>query len=470
MKDWLKKVLKQKQDARAVLKEKGDKSNDLDEVRSINVQDIALGAEIRDIESQLQKVEDEERAAQELANTQNAAQQSQQVPGFDSSRPLAGDQQRSVVDPLASTSMGAGGQANPNQPQGETRSHGSFAYGGLPSGHSEEARQKEHFQKCEQRGADLKDRKPVVFTAEDFPEFRAVTIGASNLVTQAKYSNILIPKFNEVSGVIDVVNAIPMNGGESYTQGFEIQSGTGDYTAETDSYVTADPTFGYVAIQKAKITAYSELTDEAKKLPNVDYQSRVGANMVIAIRKKLAAQIMLGGGTNNQLTGIFNAPTNVMPVALVDIPMSVIDETTLDLIVFSYGGDENVEGGQYLILNKKDLAAFAAVRATTGQKLYNITLNGNVGTISSDNSYAVNFIVNSNCPAMSDPTVPANTYCMAYGSPAAYELPVFSQIEVMESIDFKFQTGQLAFRSSIWSGGNVVKYRGFTRIQKVAAV
>ncbi|KLU66750.1 phage capsid family protein [Desulfosporosinus acididurans] len=455
MKDWLKKLLKQKQDVRAALKEKGLKSESLDEVRGISTQVEALDAEIRDIESQLQKIEDEER--------------SQQNPQFDSSRPLEGEQ-RGSADPIVGANFGSGqGQPPQPQPQGETRSFGKFAYN-LAPGVSEEQRAKEYLQKCEQRGQDLKDRKPVIFTAEDFPELRAVTIGASNLVTQAKYSNILIPKFNEVSGVVDVVNAIPMAGGESYTQGFEVSSGTGDYTTETGDYADADPTFDYVSIQKAKITAYSELTDEAKKLPNADYQSRVAANMIVAIRKKLAAQIIVGAGGANQLVGIYKAPVNVMPVADVDLGISEIDETTLDKIVFAYGGDENVEGGQYLFLNKKDLAAFAAIRASTGQKLYNITLNGNVGTISSDRSYAVNFIINSACAALSEANTAVDAYTMTYGSPSIYELPVFSQIEVLESLDYKFKSGQLAFRSSVWAGGNVVKYRGFTRIKKVAAV
>lgn len=451
MKEWLQKLLKQKQEARSDLKEKGKKSEVLDEVRSITAQLEALDAEIQNVEGQLAVLAEEERKALN--------------PDFDSQR-TPEDNKRGVTDPLLVANQGAGNPAG--QPQGDVRSLGAFPYG--TGGHSDESREKEYLQKCEQRGADLKDRRVVTFGAEDFPELRAVTVATGNLITQKKYSDILVPKFNEVSSIIDVVAGIPLNGGESYTQGFEISSGTADYTTETGSYTDADPVFGYVSIGKAKITAYSELTDEARKLPNVDYQSRVAANMIISLRKKIAAQIVLGAGGANQITGIFNAPVNVMPVASTDLGISAIDETTLDSIIFSYGGDENVEGGQYLFLNKKDLAAFAAVRATTGQKLYNITLNGNVGTISSDRSYAVNFIINSAIPALSDPATAIDAYSMIYGSPASYEMPVFSQIEVLESLDFKFQTGQMAFRSSIWCGGNTAKYRGFTRVKKIAAV
>lgn len=461
MKKKLLEMLAKKETRKQEILTKVQASEDITEVRSLNTELGTLNGEITELRSMVDALPDESTPGQAPGQVPGQGEEfrGDPKPGAPGTNP----EQRGQAGAQILSTYGAG---NGQQPQGQARSIGQFLLGGLPSGASEEQRAKEYLEKCEQRGQDLKDRKPVIFTAEDFPEFRAVTIGASNLVTQAKYSNILVPKFNEVSGIVDVVNAIPLAGGESYTQGFEVSSGTADYSTETGDYNDADPTFDYVSIGKAKITAYSELTDEVKKLPNVDYQSRVSANMIVAIRKKLAAQIILGAGGANQLMGINNAPVNVMPVASVDLEIAAIDENTLDLIVFSYGGDENIEGGQYLILNKKDLAAFAAVRATTGQKLYNITLNGNTGTISSDRSYSINYIINSACAALSDAATASGAYTMIYGSPAVYEMPVFSQIEVLESIDYKFKSGQLAFRSSVWAGGNVVKYKGFTRIKK----
>lgn len=377
-----------------------------------------------------------------------------------------------ATDPLAQAAVGGGAAQRSAQPQGTLSPVASAAYG--MGAINQRNVEKELHDKYEQRGQDLKDRKPVVFEPQElrglFPklEQRAVTIASSNLVTEQKYSDILKPWFQQVSGLVDLVNAIPLNGGESYTQGFEVQSGEGDYTTETGNYTSSDPTFDYVSIGKAKITSYTELTDEVRKLPNVDYQTYVANQMTISIRKKIGAQILLGAAGSNQFTGIYNAPANVMPTADVDLLISEIDEDTLDKIVFGYGGDEAVEGGQWLILNKADLAAFAAVRATTGQKLYNITLNGQTGTISSDRSYSVNFVINSAAAALSNANTATDAYTLAYGSPAVYEMPVFSPIEVMESLDYKFQTGQMAFRASMWAGGNVTKYKGFTRVKKAA--
>lgn len=353
-------------------------------------------------------------------------------------------------------------------PQGQLNVLSTFSVG-QSLDVDEEKREADLESKYEARGADLKSKKSVTFDLEEIPELRAVTVGGGTLIVEKKYNNTLNPKFNEVSSLVDLVNGVPLIGGESYTKGFEVSSGEGNYTTEEGTYTDADPTFGYVTIGKAKITAYAEVTDEAMKLTNINYQSSVAKSIGEALRKKITKQIIVGAGGANALTGIFNAPTNVIPTAS-DVLVSEIDSDTLDSIVFGYGGDEEVEGGGYLILNKKDLAAFAAIRSTDGKKLYKIKKNGNTGTISSDDSFEVPFIINSACAALSATGTAVDTYCMAYGMVKAYEMPIFSPVTVEESRDFKFKTGQIAYRGSVWAGGNVAMHKGFVRVKKVAAV
>lgn len=323
--------------------------------------------------------------------------------------------------------------------------------------------------KYETRGADLKAKKPVIVSFNETPEERAVTLGSATLVNEHKYASDIAGTFNEISGIIDQVNSVPLNGGESYTKSFEVSTGEGDYTTETGAYHDTDPVVDYVEIGKAKITAYTEITDEAAKLPNINYQALVVKNVRNAIRKKITKQILIGAGGANALVGIFNAPVNVIPLAS-DIEIAEIDADTLDTIVFGYGGDEDIEGGCVLALNKDDLAAFAAIRGANGEKLYEITKNGNTGTISSKGSFSVPFVINSVCPALSSALTADETYCMAYGKPATYEMPVFSPVTIEESKDFKFSTGQICYRGAVWVGGNVGAYKGFARIKKVAAV
>jgi HK97 family phage major capsid protein len=403
-------------------------SEDVKELRSINTELEELNSEIAELRGILGAYDDEEGEEEERGQQEGEAEQRSGSP--------VGRQQV-----LATYGLGTGQKSG------------------------EEKRQQEEREKYEQRGADLKAKKPVEFDLDEVPELRAVSIGGGSLVAETKYKRELNPTFNEVSRVIDTVNTVPLIGGESYEAGFEISSGEGDYTTEQGNYAEAEPKFGYVSIGKAKITAYAEMTDESMKLPNVDYQSRVRASIVKALRKKVSKQILVGPGGANAITGIFNAPAVVIPVET-DLTITEIDGDTLDNIVINYGGDEEVEGVGYLMLNKKDLAAFAAVRDANGRKLYKIKTSGSTGTISSDESFEVPFIINSACPALSAEATEADTYCMAYGMMMGYELPIFSPLTVEESRDFKFRTGHIAYRGSVWAGGNVAMYKGFIRVKK----
>lgn len=432
----LKALLEKKQAHKISLQQRALETEEVSEIRSINTEVLQLNEEIRDLEDLISEADQEEQR-------QKRDQQEEEQRGQDAHEG-DGEQRGQGFNPL--------------------RSLGSYSIGDHST---QDARAKEVKEKYEERGAYLKEGRSVIFTLDEMSEFRAISLGSSNLVTETKYKKTLAPSFNEVSGLIDLVNAVPLIGGESYMAGFEKNVGEGGYTTEDGNYTEADPEYDNVSVGKAKITAYSEITDEAKKLPNVDYSSRVANSIAKAIRKKITRQTLIGAGGSNQITGIFNAPANVMPIADTDIEISSIDADTLDKLVFGYGGDEDVEGGAWLILNKKDLAAFASIRSTDGKKLYNITLNGNVGRISSDNSFGVNFIINSAAPALSASGTAANTYCMAYGFPFAYEMPIFSQIEVQESRDYKFRSGQIAFRGAIWIGGNTTMYKGFSRAKKV---
>lgn len=432
----LKKLLKQKEDRRSELGITAKKTEDIAELRSINSEIEAINAEIEELRGMISEIEAEE--AQKTEEEKRSAD------------PVAGDEPEQRGEPGKKQVIATYGAGT-----GEVR------------GEIDDKMVKNY----EMRGADLKTGKPIVISPEATAEERAVTVASSNLVVQKKYSGTIADTFNDVSGLIDQVAAVPLQGGESYTKSFVTGYGEGGYTAEGIAYTSAEPTFDNVEIGKAKITAYAEITEEVEKLPNLDYVSYVSETMRRAIRKKITKQILIGAGGANALTGIFNAPANVIPVAS-DIEISEIDETTLDTIVFGYGGDEDVEGQAVLVLNKDDLAAFNAVRYTDNKRAYKLKLNadGNSGTITSDGSFEVPFIINSAAPALSAAGTAVDTYCMAYGKLATYEMPVFSPLTVQKSTDFKFSTGQIAFKASIFAGGNVASYKGFARIKKVAAV
>ncbi|MFW6029145.1 MAG: phage major capsid protein [Halanaerobiales bacterium] len=440
MLEKLKKMLAKKEERKKELRTKVKESEDVVELREINEELLQLDEDVREIKGLMAQAEARE-------NNQEGEE----------------GEERSTENPE--------GEERASGPVGDTQVVATYGIGnGEETGDAEKrAKMKE---KYEQRGKDLKDGKKVTFSLDELPEFRAVTVGGGTLVVPSHESNTLNEKFNEVSSLIDRVHSVPLPGGNAYKKGFEVSAGEGDYTTEEGEYADADPEYDYVDINKAKITAYAEISDEAVNLPNINYQSMVAKDIQTALRKKMTKHILVGEGGSNALNGIFNAPTKVIPSDS-DKEVAEIDEDTLDQIVFGYGGDEEIEGGAVLVLNKKDLAAFAAVRLSDGKKAYKIKKdrnNGNTGTISSEGSFQIDYVINSAAPALSAEGTAGDTYCMAYGMVQAYEMPIFSDVEVEESKDFRFKSGQIAYRGSVWAGGNVAKYKGFMRIKKAAAV
>ncbi len=292
-----------------------------------------------------------------------------------------------------------------------------------------------------------------------------------NRVIQVSSNEVLVPEFvagglapvpyAQVSTLVDKVKVVNLNGGETYKKSFVKSNGTAGLTAEGAAATETEPAFGYVTITKVKITAYTEITEELEKLPSIPYQAEVLKNINVSLKKKISEQILRGAGTSNTFTGIF-CDTAVALSDTTALELSAITDTTLDDIIFAYGGDEEVEGGAVLILNKNDLRAFAGLRTSEGRKVHTVDyINQTIDGIP--------YVINSNCKAIADTATTAGEYAMAYGALKNYEVPVFSAVEIGKSVDYKFKDGIICYKASVFTGGNVVGYKGFLRIKKKAA-
>lgn len=407
---------------KAELVERSKKSEDVNELRSINaeVDDInGQIAELRSLIAQEQKAAEERKAAEDKAKAEQEAE----------ARTAA------VADEQAQERSAKFVQGKGFEKRGASKLGGEA---------DTEARMAKF-------GEDLKER-------------RSVTVASSNIILPRTDATNIKPGFLEVSNLIDSVSTLALAGGESYRQPYEKTTADGTYTAEGAEYTDTDVTFGYADIAKAKVTAYSEMTEEIEKLPAAPYAQAILDGIQRSVRKKIAKEILVGAGTADAIVGIFSKKATAIDAAT-DKEIAKIDNTTLDDIIFSYGGDEAVEGQCVLILNKADLKAFSAVRTTDGKAFYDIKVagNGGSGTIN-----AIPFIINSACKAVSATDTASGSYCMAYGNLANYQLTVFSQLDVKRSDDYKFKSGMVCHRGSVFVGGNVVSYNGFLRIKKSA--
>ncbi|QSB10450.1 phage major capsid protein [Lysinibacillus fusiformis] len=298
----------------------------------------------------------------------------------------------------------------------------------------------------------------------DLLENRAITVASGDLVLPKHTAKDIKGTFNQTSSLIDRVTHVPLEGGESYERPYEKGHGTGDYSSENAEYNTAESEFDYATISKTKITAYSEETEEVTKLPAANYSNVITGGINKALRRKITREILIGTGAAGRLVGIFSEAASAIS-ADTDIEIAKIDASTLDNIIYAYGGDEDVEDAAVLILNKHDLKAFATLRTTDGKKVYEVKPSGNTGTID-----GVPFIINSACASISSSATVAGVYAMAYGPLSNYELATFSPTEIKRSTDYKFKQGMIAHRGSVFIGGNVVAQNGFLRVKKAEAI
>jgi HK97 family phage major capsid protein len=422
MLEKLKKLLAAKEARRQEIDTKSDASTDLTELRSLTTEITAINAEILELRGMIETIEKEQKGGDPLAD-QQIESRAAALPGQGTILATfgSGSEMRSVVDDL--------------------------------------------MKQVEARAAQLMDGKAVIFTPEELQalEKRAVTLAGGTLLVPKHQSSTLNPSFNEISSVINQVNSISLPGGDTYSKGYEIGIGEGDYTTETGNYTESDPTFGYVDIVKAKITVYSEITDEVKKLPAVDYAAYVSSAVLNMLRKKISKEIFVGTGGANKLRGILTSTGNLTN----DIDLATIDANSLTKIVFGYGGSEDVEGGATLYVNKLTLQQFAEVRGTDSKPVYKITMNGNTGTIGyADGSLTVPYTLSSVLTSFA--ATAEDAFFGVYGNAMAYELTMFSGVEILESRDFKFRTGQIAYRGSVFAGGSPAAFKGFSRLKKNA--
>ena len=290
-------------------------------------------------------------------------------------------------------------------------------------------------------------------------EGRTITVSSEEMLLPEHTASTIAPvPFAEVSTLVDKVKVVNLNGGETYKKSFLKSHGEAGLTAEGSAYTETEPTYGYCTITKVKVTAYTEITEELEKLPALPYQAEVLKNINVSLRKKISQQILRGAGDSNTFTGIFSDKADALKEGTA-LELTEITDTTLDDIIYAYGGDEEVEGGAVLILNKNDLRAFARLRTKEGRKVHNIdykacTIDG------------IPYVINSHCKAISDPSTTTGEYCIAYGSLQNYEVPIFSPVEIGKSTDYKFKDGIICYKASVFTGGNVVGYNGFLRVKK----
>ena len=175
---------------------------------------------------------------------------------------------------------------------------------------------------------EIREQKELVEKrAKDLIEGRAITVASSDiLLPKHQSSDLATAPFRQVSSFVDLTKMKNLQGGESYEEPFVKSYGEGGETAEGADYTTAETEFGNAEINKVKITAYAEFSEETEKLPAADYESEIRKGVEVALKKRLAYNQICGAGTSNTFTGILStADNNVCVLKSDDLTINKLD-------------------------------------------------------------------------------------------------------------------------------------------------
>ena len=449
MKDYLEKVISSKTQEAENIRAEVKKAETADEVRALGDTLEKVLTELNEAKEQLAKLEeeqvneestDEETKAEEEGTEEEEPSNEEESEEDERTEDEEGEEKEPTSEDVQRSANWVKVDANNLKKVASFEERGGNKM-------NEETRKAELKEK-EQRGVALK-------------EGRAITVASSEILLPVhQSSDLATAPFRQVSSFVDLTKIRNLQGGESYEAPFVKNYGEGGLTEEGADYTEAETEFGKAQINKVKITAYAEISEELEKLPSADYESEVRKGVEVALKKKLAKEQINGTGENNSFTGIMSTVAgNTAVLTTDDLEISTIDQDTLNNIIFSYGGDEEVEQKGVIVLNKADLLAFSLVRNEIGDHAYKIDLaNQTINTVP--------YVINSNCKALTAEGTATGAYTMFYGIPQHYETAIFSPVDIQKSYDYKFKQGMIAYKASVFAGGNTTSYRGFMRIKK----
>lgn len=290
--------------------------------------------------------------------------------------------------------------------------------------------------------------------------FNATTVATGTIVQPTGAgTNIHDPVGNQVSSIIDQVTVQDMTGMGSYQEPYvktemEAQSGKVDTvsgTARTES----DPTFGIAEIRPREVSVTSYVDRNIARLSPADYYAKVMAMAMRAMRRAIAKMIINGDGEGSPaMFGITNAKNKASENIFAEETITAIDATTLDQLYFAYGSDVAIGANARLLLTKKNLKAFGALRGTNEKRrLLDIVpdmANPNAGIIR-DGGVVIPYTISAD----------ATDQKLLYGDPANYLMGLFGDYSIRVDESVKAVERMYTILGDVMVGGNLVVDKGF---------
>ncbi|MCQ2087991.1 MAG: phage major capsid protein [Bacilli bacterium] len=328
----------------------------------------------------------------------------------------------------------------------------------------------------EERAAEIKRSGRMSIEFDDVKagafEQRSTLIASDTILTPTKSADVINDNLNPVSSIIDQVTVIDATGAGSYEEPYvKSESEAGDRTDGLANSTPSDPVFRVAKMAPQLIDVTSYVSKNIEKVSPVAYAEKIKQLALKALRRKVADAIVNGNGSFFGIKTAKNTKNEDICKTLT-VTSTTIGAGTLNDIVFSYGGSDELAGNARLYLTKEDLKAFGDVRGTNEKKnLYEIipdAQNPNIGTIK-QGGLIVPYTIMSGLTSLSKATAgSAPIQTMLYGAPTNYEVALFGNYEVEVSKDYKFAEGLLTIMGEVMAGGNVIVDGGFVVVTLAA--
>ncbi len=332
--------------------------------------------------------------------------------------------------------------------------------------------------KAAERGLALQEKSTVKYSvAELRAGLKSTTLASGSIAKPTAVGQMHDSLENVISSIIDEVRVVNLSGLGAINEPIEVsdmeaQGGAVASLAGT-ARTASDPTFTYAKISPTEVNVTSFIDRNLRRLTPVEYESRCRNAVMRSLRRKIADFIVNGDGqTSPAMYGIKNAVDYNGNALFKTLNMPSIGVDSLDEIVFSYGGNDNLGANARLYLTKTDLKAIGALRGTNEKKrLFDIefTGNGNTGFIV-NGGMRIPFTIHSGLTSLSgaergSAAVPT----MIYGDPQNYELGLFGDTDVRIDTSVKSIERMDALLGDTFVGGNLIVKNGFVVVMLPAA-
>ncbi|MBQ3072680.1 MAG: phage major capsid protein [Oscillospiraceae bacterium] len=332
--------------------------------------------------------------------------------------------------------------------------------------------------KAAERGLALQEKSTVKYSvAELRAGLKSTTLASGSIAKPTAVGQMHDSLENVISSIIDEVRVVNLSGLGAINEPIEVsdmeaQGGAVASLAGT-ARTASNPTFTYAKISPTEVNVTSFIDRNLRRLTPVEYESRCRNAVMRSLRRKIADFIVNGDGqTSPAMYGIKNAVDYNGNALFKTLNMPSIGVDSLDEIVFSYGGNDNLGANARLYLTKTDLKAIGALRGTNEKKrLFDIefTGNGNTGFIV-NGGMRIPFTIHSCLTSLSGAergSAPVPT--MIYGDPQNYELGLFGDTDVRIDTSVKSIERMDALLGDTFVGGNLIVKNGFVVVMLPAA-